>query len=755
MTAGATVKREEHALRAIDARLLGETDWREVIRNFHRKNAGSNEALAVAHNWSSVRHTYEPDELDRSWDALSRQLISPAPAKASAPPPGAPAAAHEREPERGAGADAASHDLAPDLDEAGRFILALIRFDRVEAGECYTSQTFDDSKAKHRELARIFHGKGHATEYENLQRKGGGVFFTINATDGKGREEKNIKRVRAVFVDADKNGAAVLATIKAAGLAPHMIIESSPGKYHIYWFVDREFPLDRFTVLQSALAQKFGTDTNVKDLPRVMRLPGFFHMKNPANPFKVKIVELQEHAPYSLEYIVTALDLALAGAAQKPAPQSSKDVAELDRAVALANATDETIEELRSALAAIPSDDRDLWVRLLHALKPLGECGHELALEWSQKSSKFEAEDFERVWESARGDRTGYAAVFAEAQRRGWANPKSAPPPAALVKYSGKPRTAAALLGAKFQPIKWTVPRILPEGVYLLAAAPKVGKSWLALQIAIAVAGNGEVLGQRAECGSVLYLALEDSDRRLQSRLQKLDAELLLDGEGAGRLHFETRWPRIDEDDGAALDAWLKAHPDARLVIIDVFERFRAPRSPKGNLYSEDYAAMRAIKALADKYRVALLVVHHTKKGEAEDPLELVSGTQGLAGGADGVLVIKRPRGAERGELHVIGRDLADEGAFVVDFQRNTCRWEMVGTTREVAPTAERQAILDALQEAGEPLRLSELAAAVHRSASNTSNMVRKLVGAGAVVFEQGRYRLRNESDESLKAPSE
>jgi hypothetical protein len=162
---------------------------------------------------------------------------------------------------------------------------------------------------------------------------------------------------------------------------------------------------------------------------------------------------------------------------------------------------------------------------------------------------------------------------------------------------------------------------------------------------------------------------------------------------------------------------------------------------------------MRAIKALADKYRVALLVVHHTKKGEAEDPLELVSGTQGLAGGADGVLVIKRPRGAERGELHVVGRDLEDEGAFVVDFQRSTCRWEMVGRTREVAPTAERQAILDALREAGAPLRLSELAAAVHRSPSNTSNMVRKLVGAGAVVFEQGRYRLRNESDESLNAP--
>lgn len=419
----------------------------------------------------------------------------------------------------------------------------------------------------------------------------------------------------------------------------------------------------------------------------------------------------------------------------------------LDAAFALAAVTDETIEELRSAFTAIPSDDRDVWVRLGHGVKHLGERGLELWLAWSKKSPKFDADDAMRVWESLEGQRTDYRAVFAEAQRRSWVNPKSAATPAAPVKYDGKPRTAAALLGATFQPIKWTVPRILPEGVYLLAASPKIGKSWLALQISIAVAGAGEVLGQRAECGSVLYLALEDSDRRLQSRLKKLDAEMLLDDEAAGRLSFETRWPRIDEDGGAGLDAWLKAHQDARLVIIDVFERFRAPRSPKGNLYSEDYAAMRAIKTLADKYRVTVLVVHHIKKGEADDAVELVSGTQGLAGGADGVLILKRPRGAVRGELHIVGRDLEDEGAFVVDFQRSTCRWEMVGTTREVAPTVERQAILDALREAGGPLRLSQVASSVKRSPSATSNLLRKLVGAGLVNYAEGAYSIR-EGDE-------
>src|SRR6266851_315888 len=426
----------------------------------------------------------------------SKSLPNPAPAN-SPPPVSIPHAANACDGgQSGAGPDEEVPTiLVPDLNEASRFVGALIRHDQPD--NHYTFQTFDDSDRKRGHLARIYHGKGNSAELKRLNAAGAGIFLMINAGDGKGRAEKNVTRVRAVFIDADKNGEAVLEAVKAAGLVPHIIVESSPGKFHVYWLVDREFPVDRFTVMQARLAGEFDTDTSVGDLPRVMRLPGFFHMKDPAKPFKVKIVELHDHQPYSLEYIATTLDLKLAEPAQKLAAESSKDVAELDRAVALAEVTPETIEELRSALAAIPSDDREPWVSFAHALKPLGDAGRELWLEWSRKSSKFDGEDADRVWESARGDRTGYAAVFAKAQRRGWVNPKSTPAPAALVKYEGKPRTAAALLGAKFQPIKWTVPRILPEGVYLLAAAPKVGKSWLALQIAIAVAGNGEVLGQR------------------------------------------------------------------------------------------------------------------------------------------------------------------------------------------------------------------------------------------------------------------
>lgn len=181
-------------------------------------------------------------------------------------------------------------ELVPDTAEASRFIAALTRDD--QPGEQYTFQTFDDSEAKRSPLARIYHGRGNAEALINANVEGAGIFLTISATDGRGRKDRNIRRPRAVFVDADRNGTQVLSAIKAAGLAPHIIVESSPGKYHVYWLIDRSFPMDRFSAVQEALARRFGTDPRVKDLPRVMRLPGFYHMKNPEAPFMVRIVEL-------------------------------------------------------------------------------------------------------------------------------------------------------------------------------------------------------------------------------------------------------------------------------------------------------------------------------------------------------------------------------------------------------------------------------------------------------------------------------
>src|SRR5437660_423933 len=149
---------------------------------------------------------------------------------------------------------------------------------RLDAeADTFSFQTFDDSPAKRRELARVAHGDFDrlADKLDRLQEQRAGVYVTVNPTDGQGRQAHNITRVRAVFVDLD---GAPLAPVLKAGLDPHIVVESSPGRFHAYWLTD-DCPLAEFEPVQRALARRFGGDPSVHDVSRVMRLPGFRHFK--------------------------------------------------------------------------------------------------------------------------------------------------------------------------------------------------------------------------------------------------------------------------------------------------------------------------------------------------------------------------------------------------------------------------------------------------------------------------------------------
>lgn len=174
---------------------------------------------------------------------------------------------------------------------AGRFLAAL---DPDATGFCF--QTFDDDASrKDKGLTRVLHGSlaQRSAELELLNARGAGVFVTVNATDGDGRKSGNITRVRAVFVDLD---GAPLDPVLANGKPPHIVVESSPGKWHAYWRV-AALPLGDFEPVQRALAAQFSGDPKVCDLPRVMRLPGFMHRKS--EPFVSRIIETNARGPYS------------------------------------------------------------------------------------------------------------------------------------------------------------------------------------------------------------------------------------------------------------------------------------------------------------------------------------------------------------------------------------------------------------------------------------------------------------------------
>lgn len=181
-------------------------------------------------------------------------------------------------------------------------------------GEPLTFQTFDD-RGQSPELARILHGtlESHLAVLQRLNSRGAGVFIMVNHGDGKGRSAANVKGVRAVFVDLD---GAPVAPVENCGLEPHAIIESSPGRFHAYWLTADCAP-PQFGPLQKALAQAFGGDPSVCDLPRVMRLPGFQHHK--ADPFTTRVVRLAQVQPYAVAHLVQCLGLKLTRAAPERA----------------------------------------------------------------------------------------------------------------------------------------------------------------------------------------------------------------------------------------------------------------------------------------------------------------------------------------------------------------------------------------------------------------------------------------------------
>jgi hypothetical protein len=180
----------------------------------------------------------------------------------------------------------------------------------------------------------------------------------------------------------------------------------------------------------------------------------------------------------------------------------------------------------------------------------------------------------------------------------------------------------ADLLAMSLPEPRFAVPGILPEGFTVLAGKPKLGKSWLALDLAVAVASGTKALDSFPVVkGDVLYLALEDPRRRLQDRLNKIFRHMGLSPETL-RLSLVTSCPQQDKGGLAEIDNWLQDHPDARLVIIDVWCKFRPGRKNPKDLYQEDYNHGSAVKALADKYGVAVLVIHHTRKGESVDALQ-------------------------------------------------------------------------------------------------------------------------------------
>ena len=195
------------------------------------------------------------------------------------------------------------------------------------------------------------------------------------------------------------------------------------------------------------------------------------------------------------------------------------------------------------------------------------------------------------------------------------------------------------------------IENLLPAGTYLLAGAPKIGKSFLVLQMAYQVSAGEPFLGFPSRQGTVLYLALEDTYERLQKRLAQMTERDSPD------LVLSVLADTLEEDLLEHLENFLFESPETVLIIIDTLQRVRS-QMPDGGSYAADYDTLARLKEFSDTYGVTVLVVHHTRKEGAEDVFNTISGTNGLMGAADGALLLhKDKRTASDAVLEVVGRD--------------------------------------------------------------------------------------------------
>ena len=213
---------------------------------------------------------------------------------------------------------------------------------------------------------------------------------------------------------------------------------------------------------------------------------------------------------------------------------------------------------------------------------------------------------------------------------------------------------AEDLQNRTYEPTPFLVDELIPEGLHILAGAPKIGKSWLALWLCLCVAQGQALWNFATTQGEALYLSLEDSFQRIQMRLFDLTED------APPTLHFAIMADTLKHGLEQQIGQFLTDHPATKLVVIDTLQRVRSAGSDS-NLYANDYQDIGLLKRLADRRHIAILLIHHLRKLHDDDPMNMISGSTGLSGAADSAFVLqKNARSANAASLHCTGRDIPD-----------------------------------------------------------------------------------------------
>jgi hypothetical protein len=547
----------------------------------------------------------------------------------------------------------------------------------------FTFQLFGDEKQSR--YAEILHGTLDEVwpkiESLNNPTKRIGVFIVVNETDGAGRKAENIKRIRALFIDADAPDQVQRCeqAFSDAGLVPCAAIQSSPGKAHYYFAVD-DVAIDQFKPLQQALIQKLGTDVAVKDISRVMRLPGTLHLKDPAQPHLVRLVTPSAaRSRWQSTDLIEKLDLKLEsrtapqafGEADLFGPADRVRLRKLFGAYlnddGLSAGIQTNTEEIRSAVTAIPgaaiAAEAD-WMKIARALaheariyKPQAEDLYKILNEISARAPNYDAADNRLRWEryvedaGRRDNPITIATLLALAKQHGWTGwvpgPVTSQSNTPAVPTSSQPLTSG--LAVTFSNVRH---RRLVYGIDLyrgeitvLAAPGGTGKSSYAIGVSAELAANKSVLGEKIwiHQPKVLYVNGEDSKEENVRRIWSFCLKHHIRDQDIQRLHFlgsdDWRTQQLSflrsERGNSVLDGngvtFLEHMLDAvkpDLLVLDPLLAFCGGGNVNDNAVMA--LVMRALKRLANKFNCAVLILHHTRKGGEPGSAEAVSGASSI-----------------------------------------------------------------------------------------------------------------------------
>jgi hypothetical protein len=286
---------------------------------------------------------------------------------------------------------------------------------------------------------------------------------------------------------------------------------------------------------------------------------------------------------------------------------------------------------------------------------------------------------------------------------------------------------AADLQRQEFAATKFIIPGYVAEGVTLFAGKPKIGKSWLALHACWAVATGGTTLGNiQVEQGDVIYAALEDNPRRMKGRMERLFGKT----PWPRSLEFVYRMKKLKDGGITQLRGWIEAKKNPKLVIIDTLKMVRTPAAKGQSYYEADYDAVVELRELAAEFGIAIIVIHHQRKAEADDLFDTVSGTLGLTGVVDTIMIIDKTGTGTI--LAAKGRDI-EEINQAVEFDNGA--WRIIGNADFVRVSGERKQVLEVMEEAkGEPLSAHQIARAFGGKANSVAKLLRKMAKDGILV---------------------